>query len=108
MRGRLVPTRCRVRHFIPRPLVELAASGLREPSSPLLEEERHLCCHALIANISHPRRRYRSPRWTALASDNHPIDAVEGQMRNRPEQRLDGQEPHGCGHLPKVVDAIRI
>src|SRR5882672_2293319 len=81
------------RKFVPGACVEDPAARFRRAASPLLEEERHLGHHALVADLSHPQGVNRTMAGPALASHNYPVDALHWELRNRAEEWLDREEP---------------
>ena len=55
----------------------------------MLEKESDFRGDALVADIDRPPRVHRSGTGSALAADNHPIDAVKAELANRSNERLD-------------------
>jgi hypothetical protein len=78
------------RHLVPGPSVQLTAHSFLFRSAPLFEEERNALSDAAISNFSHPPRINMTRPGTGLAADDHPMNALQRQARNRPQQRLDG------------------
>jgi len=74
----------------------------------LLEEESNVCRQALITDFANPASFDWATSWPALTSDDHPMDIVEWESRDWPEQWLDRDESH-CGRdLTQVVDSRRV
>ena len=85
--GALVWPRRR-RHLIPHAIVQCPTGSFLEHTTPLLEKERHAIARALVADISHPSGLHRAGAWPRFAADDHPIDSLELNVRQRTEQRL--------------------
>src|SRR5262245_41473655 len=76
-------------HFVPRPIVKCPTIGFRSRAAPLLEEERHLGGAALVADLAHPVDLNRSMPRAAFAANNNPVDAIEADLADGTEERLD-------------------
>jgi hypothetical protein len=79
-----------IRHLVPGSAVEDATGQFFSLSAPLFEEERNALSDASISNFSHPPGINMTRPGTGLAADDHPMNALQRQARNRPQQRLDG------------------
>ena len=95
-------------HLIPLLTVEASSSSLGRAASPLFEEECDALPDALIADVAHPMWFDRPVVEPALASDDYPGYAVEREARQRSEQRLEREKPHGRIDSPQVIDAWHI
>src|SRR5207253_2039992 len=80
------------RHLIPGAALQLAPRLLFIDAAPLLEEERYTRGLTLSADFDHPFLRHRPRSGPRFAADNRPMDAVQIEVRDRPQQWLDRQE----------------
>src|SRR5262249_29058566 len=92
-------------HLVPRAAVEHAPGDVLSNPTPLLEEEPHITRDALIANRTNPCRVHRACAVTTFAADDHPVDALQVELLDRPEQWLYAQEPDDRIDPTKIVDA---
>src|SRR5579863_9649016 len=88
----------------PLPVVEQSSARFWPEPTPLLEEEGNACRDALVAHFADPFRPYRSETHTAFTAHDHPVDAFQVHRPNRPNERLDGEEPDTGIRLPEVLD----
>ena len=81
---------------------------LLEYTPPLLEEKRYTGINALIADFAHRTRIHRSRAGARFATNYHPMDIVEVQIRNWANQWLEREKlcPGSCA--AKVVNAAHI
>src|SRR3990172_4601256 len=91
-------------HLVPRPAVQLPAGLLLPNASPLLEEERDVIFHALLADVFDPRLIHRPGAESGFPADDDPVDIPQIQFPQRAKERLEGQEFGYCAGLPEVVD----
>jgi len=63
---------------------------------------------ALIPHIQHPLLLERPCARAGFATHDDPVDRLQVQFRQRPEQRLQRQELDACASLPEVVDPVCI
>ena len=73
----------RLRHFIPRSVVQRPARFLLEYAAPLFEEKGGSAVYGIIANLSHPVRFHPPRARPGFPADDHPIDARQIQARQR-------------------------
>lgn len=85
------------------PAVELPAAGLRRTASPLLEEEGDIVAEATIAKFTDPLDLHSPVTRTGFATSNQPVDVLEVQTVERPEQWLGRDEANGGGYLAQEV-----
>jgi hypothetical protein len=58
----------------------------------LFEEKRHSRREALVADIPNPRCLDWPSARPGFATNNHPVDAIQWQIRDLPNERLDRKE----------------
>lgn len=73
----------------PLALAKLATTRLWPQPTPLLEEEGHVRCDALISDRARPFGLDRAGAGAAFAADDDPVDAVEVEVGNRANQRFE-------------------
>ena len=76
-------------------------------TAPLLEEKGDTVLSAQVPNVEDPPFLHGARLRPAFAADDHPVDAVEIEVSHRPQERLDGEEPHRGGRRPKMPDSRR-
>src|SRR3989304_5764105 len=91
-------------HLVPGAPVEFPAVALFLDAAPLLEKERDAGPQALVANVKDPIRIHGTRTETGLSADYHPVDAVEVEVRERTQQRLQREEADGGGAGREVID----
>src|SRR5262249_44462491 len=70
---------------------------------PLLEEERDPLLPAPIANREDPLLAHRSRAGSPLSPNNHPVHPLDAEISQVLQERLDGEEPHGCPRFAKTI-----
>src|SRR5215475_11147385 len=93
-------------HLVPRTAIEFSPARFRDAATPLLEKERHTCGLALVVKLSHPLWSHLASYWATFATYDDPVDAVERQFRNGPEQRLERKEAHSGRDSLQVRDSM--
>jgi hypothetical protein len=74
--------------------------------SPLLEEESYARFLALSPYVAHPLRLHGSSVWTALSTDNDPVNAPQIKAK-RPQKWFARQEAHLGWYFPQIVNPAR-
>ena len=91
---------CPDRHPIVSATAQHASRSLFVDAAPLLKKERHTGRVTLTMYLGHPLFQHRSSTRPGLAADDHPIDAMQIETSERPDERLNGEKFHGC---PRVA-----
>ncbi|CAD5253912.1 hypothetical protein BOSE21B_100046 [Bosea sp. 21B] len=71
----------------------------------MFEKERYAGLLTLVADLTDPFRVHWTGTGATLASDDNPIDPIEVQRPDRPNQRLDRQEAGTGRRVLKVSNA---
>src|SRR5690625_130454 len=96
-----------------RPIFHLASLGVPAPvllcpdSSELLDENRHIGFPALLEDLQRPFELHLSRFRTRFAPDDHPVDALQIEVRHRADERLDREELDFRSAFPELVNTIR-
>src|SRR5205823_401487 len=86
--------------------VEFAAAALLVHATPLFEEEWHAELLAAILDLPDPILLHRPCPGAGFPSHDYPMDAFEGQARDRSQKRLDRKETNARGNFLKAGDAV--
>lgn len=81
---------CEIRYLVKYPFIESSSRSMFPNAAPLLEEERNISFLALALDRLYPLRLHRYGPWSRFSSDYHPVDIGQGQILQRPDQRLAG------------------
>ncbi len=80
------------RELIPFLAFKQPAASLGRTAAPLLEEKCDARMNTLITDVDYPCLIHRPRARTALATDNHPVNAAEVEFADRRKKRLDREE----------------
>jgi hypothetical protein len=95
-------------HLVPGSAAERPPRLFLVPAAPLLEEKRNPRTSTLIPHVDRPIRIHGTSLGTRLASNNHPVDAFEIEVAQRPEQWLQREELDHRFRRPKVINARKV
>ena len=88
------------------PLKQAATRFWRHPP-PLLEEKGDAVLSAQVPDVEDPSFLHGARLWPALPAHDDPRYPIEVDVAHRPQERLDGEEPHRGGRRPKMPDSRR-
>src|SRR6266571_4172738 len=94
-----------LRPLIPRAPIEQTARLPLADTTPLLEEERHSSRVALVADVAYPVGVHRTGTRAGFAADHDPVNPRQREMRERFQERFQGEELDLRWRLTQVCDA---